>query len=62
MGFEFRLQPDAELDATYDTYTQIPATATMAQRAEIVLSDGFIQPEKKKPVGRKPSAGHRSAR
>jgi len=62
-GFEFKLQPDAELDGTYDSYTQIPATATSVQRAEIVLRDGFIQPEKKKaPVRRKPSAGHRSGR
>lgn len=62
-GFEFKLQPDAELDGTYDSYTQIPATPTSVQRAEIVLRDGFIQPEKKKaPVRRKPAAGHRSGR
>ena len=64
VGFEFGLQSkgQAELDGTYDTYRQIPATATMAQTAEIVLRDGFIQEEKKKaaPV-HKPVAGHRPA-
>lgn len=59
-GFEFGLQPATELDGTYDSYTQVPATATLAQTAQIVLRDGFIQPEKKKePVRRKPSAAHR---
>jgi hypothetical protein len=48
VGFEFKLQPAAELDGTYDTYTQIPATATMAQTAQIVVRDGVIVPEKKK--------------
>ena len=47
-GFEFKLQPAAELDGTYDTYTQIPATATMAQTAQIVLRDGVVVAEKKK--------------
>lgn len=60
-GFEFGLQPAAELDGTYDSYTQVPATATMTQTAQIVLRDGFIQPEvkKKAPVRRRPSAAHR---
>ncbi|MGA2730327.1 MAG: hypothetical protein ABSE96_21150 [Terracidiphilus sp.] len=66
-GFEFKTQPAAELDGTYDTYTQIPAAdakpatdttpavAATAQRAEIVLKDGFVQPEKKKaPVHHAP--------
>lgn len=57
VGFEFKLQPAAELNGTYDTYTQIPATDTAAQRAEIVLRDGFIQPEKK-TAAHKPSAAH----
>ncbi|MGD0732757.1 MAG: hypothetical protein ABR956_15950 [Terracidiphilus sp.] len=61
VGFEYKIQPAAELDATYDTYTQIPATATLAQTAEIVLRDGFIQPEKKKTPAHKPAAGHRPA-
>jgi hypothetical protein len=57
-GFEFKTQPAAELDGTYDTYTQIPAAdakpatdttpavAATAQRAEIVLKDGFVQAKK----------------
>jgi hypothetical protein len=59
VGFEYKLQPAAELDGTYDTYSQIPATATVAQTAQIVLRDGVVVPEKKKaaPV-RKPAAGH----
>jgi len=62
VGFEFKLQPAAELDGTYDTYTQVPATATIAQTAQIVLRDGFIQPEKKKSVpAHKPAAGHKPA-
>jgi tetratricopeptide (TPR) repeat protein len=66
-GFEFKTQPSgAELDGTYDTYTQIPAAdaqpatattpavAATAQRAEIVLKDGFVQPLKKAPVHHAP--------
>jgi len=62
-GFEFGLasKGQAELDGTYDTYTQIPATATTAQAAEIVLRDGVVQPEKKKVVPHKPAAGHHAA-
>jgi len=38
------------------------ATATIAQTAQIVLRDGFIQPEKKKSVpAHKPAAGHKPA-
>ena len=60
-GFEYKLQPAAELDAVYDSYTQVPATATLAQTAQIVLKDGFVQPEKKKPAtpAHKPAAGHK---
>lgn len=59
-GFEYGLQPATELDGTYDSYTQVPATATMTQTAQIVVRDAFIQPEKKKtvPVHHKPSAAH----
>lgn len=61
-GFEYKLAPATELVGTYDTYTQIPATATLAQRAEIVLRDGVVVPEKKKPVPvHKPAAGHKPA-
>lgn len=60
---EFKLQPAAELDATYDSYTQVPATDTTAQTVQIVLKDGSIVPaEKKKPVpAHKPSAAHHAA-
>lgn len=57
-GFEFKTQPAAELDGTYDSYTQIPATATAAGAAQIVLREGFIQPEKKKAPAHKPAAAH----
>lgn len=62
VGSDFSLQPAAELDGTYDTYKQIPATATSVQRAEIVLRDGVVlQPVKKKPVPhRRPAVRHRS--
>lgn len=57
-GFEFTTQPGAELDGTYDTYTQVPATDTSAQSAQIVLRDGVMIPEKKKAPVHKPSAAH----
>lgn len=60
-GFEYKLQPEAELDGTYDSYTQVPATATTAQTAQIVLRDAFVQPEKKKTAPHKPSAAHHAA-
>jgi hypothetical protein len=62
-GFEYGLasKGQAELDGTYDTYTQVPATATTAQAAEIVLKEGTIQAEKKKPAARKPAAAHHAA-
>src|SRR5208283_363639 len=61
-GTEFGLQAkgEAELDGTYDSYTKIPATATMTQTAQIVLRDGSVVPEKKKPVPHKPSPVHRA--
>jgi hypothetical protein len=64
-GFEYKLQPADELDATYDTYTPVPAAGTRAATAQIVLRDGFIQSEKKAaPVhhSAKPAAGHHTAR
>jgi hypothetical protein len=64
-GFEYKLQPAEELDATYDTYTAIPATATKGAAAQIVLREGFIQAEKKATPAHhppaKPAAGHRPA-
>jgi len=61
-GFEFGLSSkgQAELDGTYDTYTQIPATDTVSQSAQIVLRDGAIVPVKKTVV-HKPSPAHRPA-
>lgn len=61
VGFEYKLAPATELIGTYDTFTQIPATATLAQRAEIVLRDGEIILEKKAAPAHKPAAGHRKA-
>jgi hypothetical protein len=62
VGSEFKLQPAAELDGTYDSYTQVPATDTVPQSVQIVLRDGFIQPEKKKVVpAHKPTAAHHAA-
>lgn len=54
---------ETELDGNYDSYRQVPGTATVSQSAEIVLRDGLIQaaPEKKRPVAHKPVAGHRAA-
>lgn len=90
-GFAFGLQSkgQAELDGTYDTFTQevpatatpaptapqvpatatpaptappVPATATPAQAAQIVLREGIVQAEKKKPVpAHKPAPGHHPA-
>ena len=64
-GFEYKLQPADELDATYDTYSAVPASGTRGATAQIVLREGFIQSEKKAapvhhPVA-KPAAGHHPA-
>jgi len=63
VGEELKLQPATELDATYDTYTQIPAANGKDAAAQIVLSDGFLQLEKKAApvVHHKPSPAHRTA-
>ena len=50
----------AELDGTYDSYTQIPGTDTVSQSAQIVLREGMLTPEKKAPV-HKPAAAHHTA-
>jgi hypothetical protein len=58
-GFEMKLQPAEELDATYDTYTAIPAANGNAAKAQIVLKEGFVQQEKKAaPVHHRPATGH----
>jgi len=62
VGFEFKLQPAAELDGTIDSFTPVAATATRAATAQIVVIDGFVQAEKKaKPAApaHKPGAAHR---
>jgi hypothetical protein len=63
IGFEYKIPPATALVGTYDTFTQVPATATLAQTAQIVLRDGDIQLEKKKPAApaHKPAAGHKPA-
>jgi hypothetical protein len=60
VGSDFKLLSEGgpELDGTYDTYTQIPGTDTVAQSAQIVLRDAFIQA--KKPV-HKPTPVHHTA-
>ena len=63
-GSALGLQPATELDGTYDTYTHTAAAGTTAASAQIVLSDGFLQPEKKAgPVhhAAKPSPAHHAA-
>jgi hypothetical protein len=61
-GTELKLLKDGgpELDGTYDTYTQVPASTTAPASAQIVLKDGILQTAKK-PAARKPAAGHRPA-
>jgi hypothetical protein len=63
VGFEFKAQPLSELDGTIDSFTPVPATATRAATAQIVVTDGFIQAEKKKPAApaHKPGAAHHTA-
>ncbi len=61
VGFEFKIQPSTELDGTYDHYTKVAASGSTAASAQIVLTDGFVQLEKKAaPVHHpaKPSPGH----
>jgi len=64
-GAVFGLASDgkAELDGTYDAYKQIAATDTTAPSAQIVLRDGSIIAEKKKPAvpAHKPAAAHHTA-
>ena len=63
-GFEYKLMSDGgpELDGTYDTFTLVPATATTAATAQIVLREGFVQEQKKAaPVHHKPAAAHHAA-
>jgi hypothetical protein len=57
-GLSGKNQP--ELDGTYDSYTQIPGTDTVAQSVQIVLRDGVVVPVKKAPV-HKPTPAHHTA-
>ena len=45
VGSELKLLKDGgpELDGTYDTYTQVPASSTAAASAQISLKDGILQ-------------------
>jgi hypothetical protein len=56
-GLSSKNQP--ELDGTYDSYTQIPGTDTVAQSAQIVLRDGVLVPVKK--TVHKPTPVHHTA-
>jgi hypothetical protein len=62
VGSELKLLKDGgpELDGTYDTYTQVPASATAAASSQIVLKDGILQTAKK-PAAHKPAPGHHPA-
>jgi len=59
VGSELKLLKDGgpELDGTYDTYTQVPASSTAAASAQIVLKDAILQTAKKAPA-HKPAAAH----
>jgi tetratricopeptide (TPR) repeat protein len=62
-GLELKFQPSEELDGTYDTYTPVPASGGRSASAQIQLSDGFLQLEKKAaPVHHRPAAGHHAGR
>jgi hypothetical protein len=58
VGSELKLLKDGgpELDGTYDTFTQVPASSTAAASAQIVLKDGILQT--KKAPAHKPAATH----
>ncbi len=61
-GFAYKIPPATALVGTYDSFTQIPGTDTTAPSAQIVLRDGEVQLEKKKPVpAHKPPAGKPAA-
>jgi tetratricopeptide (TPR) repeat protein len=52
-GFEYKLLPDPELDATYASYKPVPAANGKAASAQIVLNDGFIQVQPPKAPARR---------
>ena len=63
VGYNYKIPPATALVGTYDSFTVIPATDTAPAAAQIVLRDGEIQLEKKKPAPAhttaKPSAAHK---
>ncbi|MGD0911294.1 MAG: hypothetical protein ABR928_05320 [Terracidiphilus sp.] len=59
-GSTLGLQPATELDATYSNFTKVPAANGRDASAQIVLSDGFLQLEKK-AAPHKPSPAHHAA-
>jgi hypothetical protein len=63
-GFAYKIPPATALVGTYDSFTVVPATDTAPAAAQIVLRDGEIQLEKRKPVPAhsKPAAGHSTHR
>jgi tetratricopeptide (TPR) repeat protein len=55
-GFEYKLLPDPELDATYASYKPVPPENGKPASAQIVLNDGFIQVQPPKaPAHRAPA-------
>jgi tetratricopeptide (TPR) repeat protein len=58
-GSTVGLQPATEIDGTYSTFTKVPAANGKDASAQIELSEGFVQAEKKAPVHTaKPSPAH----
>jgi len=55
------IQPATEIDGTYSTFTKVPAANGKDASAQIVLSDGFVQAEKKGPAHAKPTPVHHAA-
>jgi len=60
-GSTVGIQPATEIDGTYSTFTKVPAANGKDASAQIVLSDGFVQAEKKGPAHAKPTPVHHAA-
>lgn len=60
-GFEYKLLPDPELDATYASYKPVPAANGKPASAQIVLNDGFIQVQPPKAPARRGAPARRPA-
>jgi hypothetical protein len=65
VGFEYKNPPGTALVGFYDSFKVVPAADPAdPASAQVVLRDGEIQPEKKRPVTSahpKPAAGHSAA-